>query len=103
MARRGRKAGFVLGAALCLLACGCNSLGAKLGSFALLCAGNLLLGAFGAVAEYLRFTASEVAVPAWRVSRSTAEQLSSRAAEQQNRRRRDGWNASACFLVLSSC
>ncbi|SFI47229.1 MFS transporter [Jannaschia pohangensis] len=65
MGRVGRRAGFLVGA-------GCAALGGVVGvwalmtgSFALLCAAHLMLGAALACYQYFRFAAAEVVPPRW--------------------------------------
>jgi MFS family permease len=66
MARRGRRAGFSLGAVLGLLGGAAATLGILHGSFALLCAGTGLVGGHAGFASFYRFAAAESAPPARR-------------------------------------
>lgn len=67
MKRVGRRAGFLTGAALGGVAGGLVSFAAiAAGSFAMFCAGNLLLGLYQGFAMYYRFAAADVASPGFR-------------------------------------
>ncbi len=66
MGRIGRRAGFVIGALLGALGGALAALGLILGSFVLLCAGNLLIGAYQGFAQFYRFAAAETASPAFK-------------------------------------
>ena len=66
MARVGRRAGFIAGAALGTCGGFAAAAGVMLSSLVLLCAGTMLLGAYQAFALYYRFAASEVADDAFR-------------------------------------
>jgi len=67
MKRVGRRRGFITGASLGGVAGGLLSFTAiALGSFALFCIGNLLLGLYQGFAMYYRFAAADVASPAFR-------------------------------------
>jgi len=61
MARVGRRAGFIAGAALGTCGGLVAAAGVMFSSLVLLCAGTMLLGAYQAFALYYRFAASEVA------------------------------------------
>jgi MFS family permease len=66
MARVGRRAGFVTGAALGVLGGGVASFGVVQQSLAILSVGTGLLGGYAAFAQFYRFAASEVADDAFR-------------------------------------
>lgn len=66
MARVGRRPGFVLGAALGVLAGVVAALGLWLGSLIVLSIGTFLVGAYQAIAQFYRFAAGEVADDAFR-------------------------------------
>ncbi len=66
MARAGRRPGFVLGAALGVLAGIVAALGLWLGSLVVLSTGTFLAGAYQAFAQFYRFAAGEVADDAFR-------------------------------------
>jgi MFS family permease len=66
MARLGRRPGFVLGAALGVLAGVLAALGLWSKSLALLAAGTFLVGTYQAFAQFYRFAAGEVADHAYR-------------------------------------
>jgi MFS family permease len=66
MARRGRRAGFVVGALLGVLGGLVAAAGIWAGSLALLGAGTLLVGAYQGFAQFYRFAAAEVAGDAFR-------------------------------------
>ena len=66
MAKRGRSAGFVLGAGLGTLGALVAALGLALGSLALLVLGTGLIGTYQGFAQYYRFAAAEVASDAFR-------------------------------------
>lgn len=66
MARVGRRPGFVLGAALGVLAGLVAALGLWLGSLVVLSIGTFLVGAYQAFAQFYRFAAGEVADDAFR-------------------------------------
>ena len=61
MKRIGRRPGFLLGAALAVLAAGLGALAMARDSFALLCAATALIGANGAFVSQYRFAAAESA------------------------------------------
>jgi predicted MFS family arabinose efflux permease len=66
MKRVGRRTGFIIGALLGGAGGGALSvLALSLDSFALFCAGNLLLGVYQAFANYHRFAAADAASPAF--------------------------------------
>jgi predicted MFS family arabinose efflux permease len=66
MKRIGRRGGFIVGAVAGGAAGGALSvLAIAVGSFALFCAGNLLLGVYQAFANYHRFAAADAASPAF--------------------------------------
>jgi predicted MFS family arabinose efflux permease len=66
MKRVGRRAGFVVGAVVGGAGGAATSvLAISLGSFALFCAGNLLIGVYQAFAHYHRFAAADAASPAF--------------------------------------
>jgi len=66
MARVGRRAGFVAGAALGILGGILAAFGIWIGSLILLSLGTLLVGAYQSFAQFYRFAASEVADDAFR-------------------------------------
>jgi predicted MFS family arabinose efflux permease len=66
MARVGRRAGFIAGAALGVAAGLLAALGLWLGSLVLLSLGTLLVGAYQGFAQFYRFAAGEVADAAYR-------------------------------------
>lgn len=66
MARVGRRPGFVVGAALGVLAGIVAALGLWLGSLVVLSIGTFLVGAYQAFAQFYRFAAGEVADDAFR-------------------------------------
>jgi MFS family permease len=66
MARVGRRPGFVLGAALGVLAGIVAALGLWLGSLVVLSTGTFLVGAYQAFAQFYRFAAGELADDAFR-------------------------------------
>jgi MFS family permease len=61
MARWGRRAGFVFGAAMGIVGTSTAALGMLTGSFVLLCLGTFCTGIYNAFAQYLRFAAVDVA------------------------------------------
>jgi predicted MFS family arabinose efflux permease len=61
MARWGRRAGFMFGAAMAIAGTSTAALGMLTGSFALLCLGTFCTGIYNAFAQYLRFAAVDVA------------------------------------------
>jgi MFS family permease len=61
MARWGRRAGFMFGAAMGIVGTSTAALGMLTGSFALLCLGTFCTGIYNAFAQYLRFAAVDVA------------------------------------------
>jgi MFS family permease len=61
MARWGRRAGFMFGAAMGIIGTSTAALGMLTGSFALLCLGTFCTGIYNAFAQYLRFAAVDVA------------------------------------------
>jgi MFS family permease len=61
MARAGRRAGFVAGAAIGAIGGLVGALGIFAGSLAILCVGTLLVGVYQGFAQFYRFAASEVA------------------------------------------
>ncbi len=61
MKRIGRRPGFLLGAALAVVACGLGALAMGRGAFALLCAATALIGVNGAFVSQYRFAAAESA------------------------------------------
>ncbi|CAH0129548.1 MULTISPECIES: MFS transporter [Roseomonadaceae] len=66
MARRGRRYGFLIGAALGVLGGLCGAAGIWTGSLVLLGFGTLLIGAYQGFAQFYRFAAAEVADAAFR-------------------------------------
>ena len=66
MKRHGRRAGFVLGGLIGAAGGGVSVAGIAAGSFAVFVAGNFLLGAYQAFANYYRFAAADAASPSWR-------------------------------------
>jgi MFS family permease len=66
MARAGRRPGFVLGALLGATGAGVAAWAMLAQSFALLCAGCLVVGAYQGFAQFYRFAAAEAASPAFR-------------------------------------
>jgi MFS family permease len=66
MARIGRRAGFLLGAALAVTGAGLASYSILAGSFALFCLAASLIGAFAGIGNYFRFAAVDAASPAYR-------------------------------------
>ncbi|MFD1943474.1 MFS transporter [Paradevosia shaoguanensis] len=66
MARVGRQAGFLLGAALGIAGGLIGAAGVFTGSLLLLCLGTFLVGSYQAFAQFYRFAASEVANDAFR-------------------------------------
>ena len=66
MARRGRKAGFLLGTALGVLGGGVGAAAMANQNFELLCIATMLVGTYQGFAQYYRFAASEVASAAYR-------------------------------------
>lgn len=66
MARRGRRYGFLIGAALGVLGGLCGAAGFWAGSLVLLGLGTLLIGAYQGFAQFYRFAAAEVADAAFR-------------------------------------
>ncbi len=66
MARNGRRAGFVTGAFLGALGAAVASAGLWVGSFALFCAGALLMGVYMGTQGFYRFAATDTASPAFR-------------------------------------
>ncbi|MDH4114013.1 MAG: MFS transporter [Burkholderiaceae bacterium] len=61
MARWGRRAGFMFGAAMAIAGTSTAAFGMLTGSFALLCLGTFCTGIYNAFAQYLRFAAVDVA------------------------------------------
>lgn len=61
MGRFGRRAGFMFGASMGAAGAAMSSLAVLSHSFALLCAGSLVIGVYNAFAQYLRFAAADVA------------------------------------------
>jgi len=61
MARWGRRAGFMFGAAMGAIGCTLAALGVLAGSFLLLCFGTFVVGVNNAFGQYLRFAAADVA------------------------------------------
>jgi MFS family permease len=61
MKRVGRRAGFLAGIAIGLVGACIAAFAIHSASFALLCAGHLLLGAYNAFGQYYRFAAADVA------------------------------------------
>jgi len=66
MRRRGRRAGFLLGAASGMLGGALGALAIFLQDFWLLCAATFCSGIYQAFGQYLRFAAAEVAPPDWK-------------------------------------
>ncbi|MDU9390528.1 MFS transporter [Pseudomonas sp. zfem002] len=66
MARRGRRAGFILGALLGVLGSLTAAYGAWIASLPLLASGTFLIGTYQSFAQFYRFAASEVANDAFR-------------------------------------
>jgi predicted MFS family arabinose efflux permease len=66
MKRHGRRAGFVLGAALGVVGGLVGTLAIVAHSFALLLAGTFLLGVYSAFGQYYRFAAADAAPPDWK-------------------------------------
>jgi MFS family permease len=66
MARNGRRAGFVTGAFVGALGAAVASAGLWVGSFALFCAGALLMGVYMGTQGFYRFAATDTASPAFR-------------------------------------
>lgn len=66
MRRRGRRAGFLLGAALGVVGAAVAAVAVRYEAFAALCLGGLLIGAVNGFSTYYRFAAAEVAPPAQR-------------------------------------
>ena len=64
MRRRGRRAGFLLGAMIGIVGATVAATAARLGVFELLCVGGFVIGAVNGFATYYRFAAAEVAAPA---------------------------------------
>ncbi len=63
MKRMGRRSGFLTGALFGLLGSLTAALAMGIGSFALLCVGTALLGAYNAFGQYYRFAAADAAPP----------------------------------------
>ena len=63
MKRVGRRAGFLTGGAFGLAGSAIAAFGMSIGSFALLCAGTMLLGIYNAFGQYYRFAAADAASP----------------------------------------
>lgn len=63
MRRVGRRAGFLTGGAIGLAGSVLATVAMATGSFALLCAGSMLLGVFNAFGQYYRFAAADAAPP----------------------------------------
>src|SRR5436190_3054747 len=61
MKRIGRRGGFLTGAVLGLVGGAITTGAIAVGSFALLCAGSVLLGAYNAFGQYYRFAAADAA------------------------------------------
>jgi predicted MFS family arabinose efflux permease len=61
MGRFGRRAGFLAGGACAITGALLAALAVHIGSFALLCAGTLVMGVYNAFGQYLRFAAADVA------------------------------------------
>lgn len=61
MARVGRRAGFMLGIGSGIVGAAVNAYAAQTTDFWLLCLGSLVLGVYGAIGQYYRFAAAEVA------------------------------------------
>ena len=66
MRRIGRRAGFLLGALMGVSGGLLCAWGVHVGSFTAFCIGAVGLGVFNGVGQFYRFTAAEVATPAWR-------------------------------------
>ncbi|MDE2358337.1 MAG: MFS transporter [Betaproteobacteria bacterium] len=64
MAKVGRRAGFMTGAAVNIVGCVIGVLALHLGSFPLFCAATGIIGVYNAVGLQYRFAAAEVAAPA---------------------------------------
>jgi MFS family permease len=63
MKRVGRRAGFLTGGAIGLAGSMLATVAMAIGSFALLCAGSMLLGVYNAFGQYYRFAAADAAPP----------------------------------------
>jgi MFS family permease len=66
MSRRGRKAGFIIGAALGVVGAGICTTAVLQAEFYLLCVGAFCTGSANGFSTYYRFAATEVVAPEWK-------------------------------------
>src|SRR3990167_7030514 len=66
MKRHGRRAGFMLGAGLCILGALLSAFAVSIGSFWLLCLGTVFAGIYNAFGQQYRFAAADAAPPDWK-------------------------------------